>query len=56
MKLSSKQVEFVQYVEKLKYVMQQDVDKSRFPVSLIQALINKGAISIYKNKITSNLN
>ena len=55
MKLSSKQVEFIEYVNKLKFVMQHEVDKSRFPASLIQALINKGALSIYKNKITSNI-
>jgi len=55
MKLTKKQVKFIGLVEKSKFLFVGEVDQSQYPLSMIKSLEGKGAISIFKHKITSNL-
>jgi len=55
MKLTKKQVKFIKLVEKCKFLFISEVDQSEYPLSMIESLEGKGAVSIFKNKITSNL-
>jgi len=52
-KLNKKQLRLVELVEKCKYLFRNEVNKQEFPDSMIDALIKKGLLSEYKNKLTS---
>lgn len=56
MKLNKKQLQFIEHVEKCKYLFRSEVNKQRYPDSLIEALIKKGLIAECKNKLTSTTN
>jgi len=55
MKLTKKQIKFIKLIEKSKFLFVGEVDQSQYPLSMIESLEDKGAISIFKGKITSNL-
>ncbi len=53
MKVSKKQSKFIELVEKCGFVFRHEIDFQTYPESLIDALISKGLLAEYKNKITS---
>jgi len=52
MNLSKKQLRFVDLVDKCGYLFRNEVNRQEYPDSMIDALIKKGLISEYKNKLT----
>lgn len=55
LKFTKKQLQFMALVEKCDYLMTNEIDNSKYPQSMIDALIAKGAISEFKNVIRSKL-
>ena len=53
MKLSKKQLDFVELLEKCGGLFANQIDYSKYPKSMIDTLKNKGLISEFKNVITS---
>ena len=53
MKLSKKQLDFVEFLEKSGGLFANQIDYSKYPESMIDILKNKGLISEFKNVITS---
>lgn len=51
-KLSKKQLRLLELVEKCGYLFRNEVNKQKYPDSLVDALINKGMLSECKNKLT----
>ena len=52
MKLNKKQLRLIELVDKCEYLFRNEVNKQEFPDSMIDALIKKGFLSEYKNKLT----
>mgnify|MGYP000076613371 CR=1 FL=1 len=55
MKLSKKQERLIYLIEKCNGIFIAELSQKFYPMSMVTALEKKGAVSIYKNKITSNL-
>lgn len=53
MKISKKQLQLIEQIEKCGYLFRDEVDKRIFPESMIDALIRKGLLREFKNKLTS---
>ena len=53
MRLNKKKLELVGMIEKCGYMFRGEIDKSRYPDSMIDALIENGLLAELKNKITS---
>jgi hypothetical protein len=55
LKLSKKQVDLIELIEKCDYLLVNDVDNSKYPKSMIEALVKKGCLFHYEGKLMSLL-
>ena len=56
MKINKKQLSLISLIEKCGFLFRDEIDKQKYPDSMIDSLISKGLISEFKNKITSTTN
>ena len=54
MRISNKQRKLIKLIESCSGLYRNEINKSIYPDSMINALIEKGLLSEYKNRITSS--
>ncbi len=53
MKLNKSKLKLIELVEKCGFIFRAEIDKSLFPESMIDSLVNNGLLNEFKGKITS---